>query len=471
LAYDGARSGRRNDGWVTGNTSANAEIGMATEALRSRARALVRNNPHAAKAVAVIVANKIGTGIMCQADGPNARANKRLDTAWQRWVDDCDVTGRMDLYGIQALAERTRAESGEALIRLHAGRGEVPLRLQVLEPDFIDSTKNERLGTDHEIRLGVEYRNEAPVAYWLYEAHPGDGSLANLRRGQQSNRVSANEIIHYYKPLRPGQSRGVTDFAPVIEALRDLGDYANAELMRKKIAACSVGAVTTPAGLPGASLAPTALDDNGDRVEQFRPGMISYLKPGEGIDFFDPKPSGDYQQFMSVELHAIASGLGIPYELLTGDLSEVTYTSHRGGLVQFRGMVEADQWQIVVPQVCRPIWQAFVSAYRIMDGSVDPRTPAVYTPPRFGLLDPAKEIPAMVAALEAGIESYPNLIAREGYDWREKIAEIKASEDEAKRIGIAPRVGIFGPPEPPKPAPAPKQAAKPEDDDESAQAA
>jgi capsid protein len=62
--YDGAARGRRTEGWRAPGSSADTEIGVAGALLRDRMRDLVRNNPHAAKAVAVLVNNIIGAGIM-----------------------------------------------------------------------------------------------------------------------------------------------------------------------------------------------------------------------------------------------------------------------------------------------------------------------------------------------------------------------------------------------------------------------
>jgi capsid protein len=236
--------------------------------------------------------------------------------------------------------------------------------------------------------------------------------------------------------------------------------------MRKKIAACMVGFLSSPAGLPGASIGPTTTNADGRREESFRPGMMVYGQPGESATFFDPKPSPDYQPYNVVQLRAIAAGLGMPYELLTGDLSEVNYTSHRGGLVQFRGMVEADQWQIVIPQVVKPVWERFLEAASVIDSSIDTETQAVYTPPRFGLLDPAKEIPAILTALESGIDSYPNAIRREGYDWREKLDEIQEFQEEVARRGIrltsvpADPAPVEPAPVAPEPEPEPKAKAR-----------
>ena len=58
--YDGAAKGRRTDGWRAPGSSADAEIGVAGALLRDRMRDLVRNNPHAAKAVAVLVNAYVG---------------------------------------------------------------------------------------------------------------------------------------------------------------------------------------------------------------------------------------------------------------------------------------------------------------------------------------------------------------------------------------------------------------------------
>lgn len=463
LEYEGAKQDRRTEGWLRPASSGDAEAGTYHRALRDAARSLVRDNPHAAKGLAVLVANRIGTGIMCQPDGKNQRRNARIAELWKRWIDRCDITGRSDFYGLQAQIERTRSEAGECLVRFvptqWTGEGDVPLRIQVLEPDYLDSDRHARINERSDIRYGVEYQGQVPVAYWIFDEHPGDTSAMPRRRGYASTRIDASEILHVFKPLRPGQGRGVSEFAPVIKRLRGLDDYDVAEVMRKKIAACNVAAVTSPAGLPGASIAPTTTDLEGNRVEQFRPGMFAYMKPGESVTFHDPKPSGDYAPFNSVQLHAIAAGLGIPYELLTGDLSEVTYTSHRGGLVQFRGMVEADQWQVIIPQVCTPITDRFTRAAKRLDAGVDPNTTWTYTPPRFGLLDPAKEIPAMIAAIQSGVDSYPNVVTREGYDWREKLTEQAEAFEFAKGLGLE---GLTSFPQP-KPVAAPS-SAQPEDD-------
>lgn len=451
LAYEGARQGRREENWIVGaGTSANVEIANDRLRLRDRVRTLRRNNPYAVKAVSVLVANRVGTGILAAADGPNKRANARINDRWERWIERCDYTGNTDYYGIQALAETCRIEAGECFIRMRqvpqTASDDIGLRLQVLEPDHLDTNRNESSnGVD--IREGIEYIGGLPVAYWLHPTHPGDYSPV-FTRTTESVRVPAKDVLHYYRVERPGQLTGVTELAPVIRRLYDLDGYEDAELMRKKIAACAVSSITTQNELPGASMGPTTVASDGRRQEQWSPGMRHYLRPGEIETFFDPKPTPYYKEFFGVELHAIAAGLGMPYELLTGDLSEVTYTSHRGGLVQFRANVEADQWQLVIPQICQPIWDRFVNEIEM--GPMPVRVPAKFTPPRFGLLDPAKEIPAMIEAIQGGLSSWQDTIRREGNDpmkvFEEIVEDRKMFGDEDINVTSIPQMPQAPPP-------------------------
>ena len=121
-AYEGARTGRRTEGWVAAGTSANAEIGPALSRLRERSRDLVRNNPYATKAVQALVSNLVGTGIVPRARSSRQRLVKAADQLWQAFAEAADADGLTDLYGLQALVARSLAESGEVLVRLRDRR-------------------------------------------------------------------------------------------------------------------------------------------------------------------------------------------------------------------------------------------------------------------------------------------------------------------------------------------------------------
>jgi lambda family phage portal protein len=184
-SYEGARVGRRTEGWVVAGTSVNAEIGTALSRLRDRSRDLVRNNAYAAKAVQAVVSNLVGTGILPRARSGDPAINEMADKLWARFAESCDADGLTDFSGLQALIVRAMAESGECPVRIRERRIEdglaVPLQLQVLEPDHLDTAKTGDLANGGFVVQGVEFD---PLgrrrAYWMFPVHPGE--VAMFRR-------------------------------------------------------------------------------------------------------------------------------------------------------------------------------------------------------------------------------------------------------------------------------------------------
>jgi len=437
-AYEGARVGRRSDGWITAGTSANAEIGPALSRLRERSRDLVRNNPYATKAVQALVSNLVGTGIMPRARASRQKLVRDADSLWQRFAETADADGQTDLYGLQALVARTMAESGEVLIRLRDRRPEdglpVPLQLQLLEPDHLDPSKTAELPDGGFVLQGVEFDPLGQRrAYWLFPVHPGEAA-SFARQRLLSQRVPADRVLHLFERLRPGQIRGVPWFAPSIVKLRDLDEYDDAELVRKKIEACFAAFVTGDED--GATLGASSTDAEGRRIERFEPGMIEYLPSGKDVRFATPGASGGYAEYMRVQLHAIAAGVGLTYELLTGDLSQVNYSSIRAGLIEFRRRIEALQWQLLVPGLCQPVWRRFVAVGQAT-GVLPPGViGAEWTAPRFEAVDPLKDIQADILAVRAGLMTLKEAIARQGYDPASVLPEIATTNTELDQLGI-----------------------------------
>src|ERR1035437_3457995 len=139
FADDGAKSGRRTDGWIAAGGDANTEVGAGLAALRNRSRDLLRNNPYASKAVAELVGNTVGTGIVPQAKTGNPTLDAIIDGEWPYFAENCDPGGQLDFCGMRALTAGTPGEGGEGFVRSRARRPKnifrVPLQLQVLEGD------------------------------------------------------------------------------------------------------------------------------------------------------------------------------------------------------------------------------------------------------------------------------------------------------------------------------------------------
>jgi lambda family phage portal protein len=430
FSYDGAAAGRRANSWIAPSTDANVELMGSLVWLRNRSRDLVRNNPYACKAVEELVGNTVGTGIVPQAKTGSAALDKIIDGEWLYFVEACDTPQRLDFYGMQALILRTMAESGESIVRfrprLTQDNLRVPLQLQLLEADFLDHARTMGTVNGH-VMQGVQFDLLGRrIAYWIYTYHPGGMLIMNPRGGILSVPVPAEQILHSYRVLRPGQIRGVPWLSPVMMALRDLDDYADAERVRKKIEACVVGMVTQPEGLEGSLLGlPEGTDPRTRRpIEEFQPGQVAYLKPGEDVKFNNPPPLGGYREYKMTELQGIMAGIGLPYELGTGDMSQVNYSSWRGGQLGFRNTVENYRWLTLIPMFCMPVRRRMIDTLlmvgKIPESAVgDPKLNLYgtqWTAPRFESVDPVKDAEAALKDIRMGRITWFEAVLANGYD-------------------------------------------------------
>lgn len=443
-AYDAARRGRSTENWFTTGSSANAEIGPQASLIRSRSRDLVRNNPWASSARTKFTAHVVGTGMMPRlvtADNEVER-RKMAMSDWNAFSDNCSPDGQLDFYGFQALVANTLFESGECLVRYlprpSSWKLRVPLQIQVLEPDYLDSAKNQGLDNGGWIIQGVEFDQWGRrVAYWLFDEHPGDALTSYRKVSLQSRRIPASEIDHIFRILRPGQARGVPMMAPAALRFRDIDDYSEAERIRKKIAACLVAFVTATGGDNVPLTSPSTTDAKGNTQTTMSPGLIQRLAPGEDVTLSDPPTAEGYMDYMSIELHAIAAGCDIPYEMMTGDLTKVNFSSIRVGRNDFWAIVDQYQEHVLIHQFCRRAWMRF-AAVQIIAGRRDPAAAfeAEWTPPARAFLDPSRDVQAERDQMRAGLLPPQMAAARRGVHFDDVVEQYAAAATRYDDLGL-----------------------------------
>lgn len=449
--YDGVGGGRRALAWQVGNPGAVAALAYSQDELRAKSRDLVRRNAWAAAGVEAFVSNAIGTGIKPQSMMQDQSLREGIHRLWSDWCEQADAAGLTDFYGLQALACRAMLEGGECLVRLRFRKSEdglpVGLQLQVLEPEHLPVSMNTQTPSGNLIRAGIEFdRLGRRVAYHLTRTHPGDGALAPMSRngGMETVRVPAAEIVHLFRPLRPGQIRGEPWLARALVKLNELDQYDDAELVRKKTAAMFAGFITRLS--PEDNLMGEGLPDAaGAALAGLEPGTMQILEPGEDVRFSQPADvGGSYAEFLRMQFRAVASAMGITYEMLTGDLTQVNYSSIRAGLLEFRRRCEAIQHGVIVHQLCRPIWRAWMEQAALEGALPLPQftdrkreyLAAKWIPQGWQWVDPKKEFDAMLTAIRAGLLSRSEAISAFGYDAEDIDREIAADNQRADELGL-----------------------------------
>ena len=473
-AYQGAAFNRVTASIRAPSTSANAEVGPAAATLRNRAREQERNNPFAVKAAQVLVGNIVGDGFTPRSDcrlpddKPDTKTNGMVAALWRDFEKQCDADGDRNFAGLQTIACHTMI-GGDCLARRRwrkkADGLTVPLQIQILEGDYLDSAHDTAFAGGGYTLQGIEFDAQGRrKSYLLYKTHPGEVGLVSGGQLGESVPVKAADIAHLYEAQRAGQIRGVPWSTPVMEALRLLSDIEYAALVALKMQSSIAAFVTTEDANDPGGIGPTATDTDGNTVSRFAAGMIVTLRNGRTVNFSSPSGNTNADSLILRQRQVIAAGYRIPVELMTGDLSQVNYSSIRAGLLEFRRFVRAVQSQMFVPLFLDRVWGWFIEA-AILAGKLPAREggyPCIWQAPRFEEVDRETDANADGKQLAIAGMSPQEVVASGGRQLLDVLDEFKVAKDAAESRGLW--FSWMGTPEPvaaPVPAPAPLPAPAP----------
>jgi lambda family phage portal protein len=425
--YEGTSTGARMGTWGLSAAGPNAAL-KSLGAGRKRAREMERNNPTAKGGIDSFVSNLVGTDISPSWQLDNDEQREELHQLWNDSQLESDFYGISDFYGTQEIACRSMIRDGEVLAQLHDVDPSlgliVPLQIQLLEADHLDVNYNDISPDGNEIRFGIEWQNGRRKKYWVYKNHPGENFLTADNISRIS--VDAADMLHVFRPLRAGQARGMTWLAPIIVKLHDIDIYDDAEVVRKKAAALWGGFIYSDSPVTRESLGGGKGSSSSPSSITLNPGTFPVLKNGQKIAFADTADVGNnYLNFMRVQFREAARGFGITYEQLTGDLSDVNYTSLRAGLIEFRRLCETIVARTLVFQYCRPYVNRWLRS-AMLSGAVRSislpeylRNPRIFhrvswNPDGFDFTDPVKDRVAERMDNRDGVTSRGYRIARRG---------------------------------------------------------
>lgn len=440
--YEGASRSKRLGGWKTDGASVNTDMLRDLGILRSRNRDLVKNNPYADSAVTGIATNMVGTGIVPsikprKKGGGDQKTEDSLKDLWRDWAESTaiDADGKLDIYGHQGLWATSIPQAGEIFVRRRWRRVSdglpLPMQIQALEGDFCDHTLYRTEPNGNKIKQGIEFDALGRrVAYHFFREHPGEVYTGVGSR--EMVRVPAEDVIHILKVVSSGQIRGVPWGTSVIIKMHDLDEYQDATLLGQKLSAAHAAFVIDPQG----ATSPLLEASKSKLPEEISPNTITKLGPGEDVRFNNPSAPQNYADFNWVNLHAVAVGYKVPYELLTGDLKGVNFSSGRLGWRQFYRNIDVWRWQMMVPMGLNPLWVWFIQAATLVGVTRASEYYADWTPPAREYIDPTAESQATINEVRGGLKSLPEAIREQGRDPDQVLAETKEFNEKMDKMGI-----------------------------------
>lgn len=442
--YKGARQDKWGGDWQTFQASMTQVLRSDLTTLVDRSRDLTMNNPVIARIPTLFAENISGKdGITYQAavqfanGSYNERANRELEASWYRWAENprwVSADRRHTWHDIELLLDQVEPVDGETFVRKLVGFDN-PYRfaLQVLDTDQIDRRFNQEAWKGgNAIVMGVEVDAwGGAVAYHVFPNHPSEMSRRNTRI-----RVPADEMIHNFLSIRPGQVRGIPWGAPGIIEAQHLGEYREAEVVAARVAAAKMGFVQPAKDSDGIPQKTT----NRAISWSAEPGTIEQID-GE-FKAWDPlHPNGNYESFDKVSNRHMAMLFRVSYMSLSGDLSQTSYASGRLGYLAERNVYQLLQQRKIVRthRVVHAAWlpQALLAGqvnYPSFDATA--LSASIWHPRSFPGIDVEKETNAADHQVAMGLDTLTRLAAEQGRDIVDIAKERKREIELFRSMGV-----------------------------------
>jgi len=375
--YAGAAPKRSTRNWFTWETSGNAVNSGTLKRNRSRSRDLARNEPIALGAINTVVTNVVGSGLKLHAQVNAARLGltdeaaeaweTRAEEEFALWCRTSDFLEQKTFAEIQSLVVRQVAEAGDVLV-VRRRKQDAPttykLRLQLIEAERLSNPDNGANTASMVDGVALD-KDGIPTGYSICNVHPTDINLGTDRKWNTYDRGSsvtgAPLILHLFDERRVGQARGVPYLAPVIESLKELSSYREAELRAAVISALfTVFVKKVPAdnGMdpPIVGTNSPAANINPQTELAMGSGAIIDLAEGEDVTIADPKrPNIAFQAFVEAMCKQIGVALELPFEVLMKSFN-ASYSASRAALeMAWQFFSNRREW--LAARFCQPVYE------------------------------------------------------------------------------------------------------------------
>ncbi|MBD3673479.1 MAG: phage portal protein [Planctomycetaceae bacterium] len=291
--------------------------------IRSAARRLAQNHPHARNILRLLEIYVVGPGLKLSHHAQEATSESDVDLAtnadrlWRNFL-----RSNRRHFSFREFARRTWRD-GECFLRLFSSVDDRPT-VRFVDPERIGPTRDT---PESQGILTAEDDVETPLSY--LQIDPETGELAE--------EIPADEMLHARIGVDSNQKRGLSLFAPMIEMLGCFDRWLETEMTARKLQASIVlwrKVTGSPAQARGVSQEAASGSGAGQnragtpQKERYGPGSILTTSGGTDLQFLQPKTNfGDAVPLGRMMLLSIAAGAGLPEFMLTSDASNANFAS------------------------------------------------------------------------------------------------------------------------------------------------
>jgi lambda family phage portal protein len=409
--------------------------------LRNRARYEVANNSYA-KGIALTLANDtVGTGPRLQMLTGDAAANRRVEELFESWAEAIDLPGKLRTMRL------ARAESGEAFGLLVSSPGidsPVKLDLRLIEPEQVATPtlpwRAKIQAPENEVDGVVLDEHGLPVAYRVLRHHPGDtgGWAGGSAYPAAFDTLPASSVLHYFRPDRPGQMRGIPDITPALPLFAQLRRYTLAVIAAAETAADFAAVLYTDAPANGEADPLEPMDE-----VELEKRMATVLPGGWKLgQVHAEQPTTSYAEFKREILNEIARCLNMPFNVAAGNSSGYNYASGRLDHQTYFKSLRVDQHHLRLAVLDR-LLRAWLDEAALVEGLLPQSmrirgaaTPHTWFWDGVEHVDPAKEATAQATRLANHTTTLAHEFARQGRDWEDELRQ------RAKELALMAELGL-----------------------------
>lgn len=484
---EGGASGQKKSmrGWRTNATSPKDDIDSNLNTLCARSRDLYMNAPLANAALKTIKTNVVGPGLKlkCHIDAEKlgitedqaSVMGQEIEREFSLWAESkhCDALKMNDFNDMQGLAFLGAIMNGDSftLFKYSRPTSWMPygLRLHVIEGDRVSTPYSSIMVSGNvdainpvnrnRIISGLELDSDGAVVAYHVSNHYAISTGLDSSVPREWKRIEAfgkntgrPNVLHLMETERAEQRRGVPVLAPVIETLKQLTRYTEAELMASVVAGMFTVFIKTtgPSNeMPMGEMVPPdqQVAPSNPTVYEMTNAGVNVLGPGESIETANPgRPNSQFDAFVTSLTTQIGASLEIPRELLLKAFTS-SYSASRAALLEAYKMFRTRRtW--VAKEFNQPVFEEWMDE---AVGSGRIKAPGYFNDPAIrraylqaewtglapGMLNPSVEVAAAGKRIELGLATREKeTIELTGGDFNRNVKQLAREAAQMREAGL-----------------------------------